>query len=169
MTGRKAGGRPRRARTSSKLRKRLNAQARQAAHRTGAAVAGAERQRAEKERQVPLFDPPAAGELPPLSLLDDPPEQKQGYSEESLEAMSRLVELKLKDFNIDVEVQVGIARVRSSRASSWIRRRASRSARSPTSRRILRARCRSSACASSRSFPASRSSVSRYRTRGASW
>ncbi|MGB5331640.1 MAG: DNA translocase FtsK 4TM domain-containing protein [Woeseiaceae bacterium] len=61
--------------------------------------------RAEKERQVPLFDPPEAGELPPLSLLDDPPDQKQGYSEESLEAMSRLVELKLKDFNIDVEVR----------------------------------------------------------------
>ena len=61
--------------------------------------------RAERERQVPLFDPPAAGELPPLSLLDDPPEQKQGYSEESLEAMSRLVELKLRDFGIEVEVK----------------------------------------------------------------
>jgi len=61
--------------------------------------------RAEKERQVPLFDPPAAGELPPLSLLDDPPPQKSGYSEESLEAMSRLVELKLKDFGVDVEVR----------------------------------------------------------------
>jgi S-DNA-T family DNA segregation ATPase FtsK/SpoIIIE len=60
--------------------------------------------RAEKERQVSLFDPPSAGELPPLSLLDDPPEQKPGYSEDSLEAMSRLVELKLKDFGIDVEV-----------------------------------------------------------------
>ena len=60
--------------------------------------------RAERERQVPLFDPPSAGELPPLSLLDDPPEQKRGYSEESLAAMSRLVELKLKDFSIDVEV-----------------------------------------------------------------
>ncbi|MGB5164134.1 MAG: DNA translocase FtsK 4TM domain-containing protein [Woeseiaceae bacterium] len=62
-------------------------------------------ERAEKERQVPLFDPPADGELPPLSLLDSPPEQKQGYSEQSLEAMSRLVELKLKDFGIDVEVR----------------------------------------------------------------
>ncbi len=61
--------------------------------------------RAEKERQVPLFEPAAAGELPPLSLLDDPPEQKQGYSKDSLEAMSRLVELKLKDFGIDVEVK----------------------------------------------------------------
>ena len=54
---------------------------------------------------MPLFDPPAAGELPPLSLLDDPPEQKAGYSNDSLEAMSRLVELKLKDFGIDVEVK----------------------------------------------------------------
>ena len=61
--------------------------------------------RAEKERQVPLFEPSESGELPPLSLLDDPPEQKQGYSKESLEAMSRLVELKLKDFGIDVEVK----------------------------------------------------------------
>jgi S-DNA-T family DNA segregation ATPase FtsK/SpoIIIE len=62
-------------------------------------------ERAEKERQVPLFDPPAEGELPALNLLDDPPEQKQGWSEDSLEAMSRLVELKLKDFGIDVEVK----------------------------------------------------------------
>jgi len=61
--------------------------------------------RAERERQVPLFDPPAAGELPPLSLLDDPPAQKQGYSEDSLEAMSRVVELKLRDFGIEVEVR----------------------------------------------------------------
>jgi S-DNA-T family DNA segregation ATPase FtsK/SpoIIIE len=60
--------------------------------------------RAERERQVPLFEPPEAGELPPLSLLDDPPVHKGGYSEESLEAMSRLVELKLLDFGIEVEV-----------------------------------------------------------------
>ena len=60
--------------------------------------------RAERERQVPLFDPPSAGELPPLSLLDDPAPATQGYSEESLDAMSRLVELKLKDFGIEVEV-----------------------------------------------------------------
>jgi DNA segregation ATPase FtsK/SpoIIIE, S-DNA-T family len=60
--------------------------------------------RAEKERQVPLFEPPSAGELPPLSLLDNPPPQQKGYSEDSLDAMSRVVELKLKDFGIDVEV-----------------------------------------------------------------
>lgn len=61
--------------------------------------------RAEKERQVPLFDPPAAGELPPLALLDDPPQQKAGYSKEALEAMSRLVEIKLRDFGVEVEVR----------------------------------------------------------------
>ncbi len=61
--------------------------------------------RAEKERQVPLFDPPAGGELPPLSLLDDPPAQTKGYSTDTLEAMSRLVELKLRDFGIEVEVK----------------------------------------------------------------
>ena len=60
--------------------------------------------RAEKERQVPMFETPNEGELPNLSLLDDPPIQEKGYSEESLEAMSRLVELKLKDFGIEVEV-----------------------------------------------------------------
>ena len=60
--------------------------------------------RAERERQVVMFEPAEAGELPPLSLLDDPQPQTQGYSEESLEAMSRLVELKLKDFGINVEV-----------------------------------------------------------------
>lgn len=60
--------------------------------------------RAEKERQVPMFDPLGDGELPPLALLDDPPPRKEGYSAESLEAMSRLVEIKLKDFGIDVSV-----------------------------------------------------------------
>ncbi|HEX5421110.1 MAG TPA: DNA translocase FtsK 4TM domain-containing protein, partial [Gammaproteobacteria bacterium] len=60
--------------------------------------------RAERERQVPLFEPVAANELPPLSLLDDPPRQEGGYSAEALEAMSRLVEIKLADFGITVEV-----------------------------------------------------------------
>jgi S-DNA-T family DNA segregation ATPase FtsK/SpoIIIE len=58
----------------------------------------------EKEKQVPLFEPPKAAELPPLSLLDDPPPREAGYSDEALEAMSRLVELKLRDFGVEVEV-----------------------------------------------------------------
>ena len=61
-------------------------------------------ERVEKERQVPLFDPPRAGELPPLSLLDDPPPREPLYSAEALEALSRLVEMKLKDFDIEAEV-----------------------------------------------------------------
>ncbi len=61
-------------------------------------------ERAEQERQVPLFDPPKAGELPPMQLLDDPPERVAAYSAEALEAMSRLVEIKLKDFGVEVEV-----------------------------------------------------------------
>jgi S-DNA-T family DNA segregation ATPase FtsK/SpoIIIE len=60
--------------------------------------------RVERERQVSLFDPPKANELPPLKLLDDPPAREPLYSAEALEALSRLVEMKLKDFGIDVEV-----------------------------------------------------------------
>ncbi len=60
--------------------------------------------RVERERQVPLFEPPKANELPPLKLLDDPPPREPLYSAEALEALSRLVEMKLKDFTIDAEV-----------------------------------------------------------------
>src|SRR6478735_6261097 len=51
-------------------------------------------ERVEKERQVPMFESSKAGELPPLKLLDDPPARESGSSQEALEAMSRLVELK---------------------------------------------------------------------------
>ncbi|MGH8177286.1 MAG: DNA translocase FtsK [Steroidobacter sp.] len=61
-------------------------------------------ERHEKERQVALFEPPTAKELPALSLLDDPPSRQVGYSAEALEAMSRLVELKLRDFGVEAEV-----------------------------------------------------------------
>ena len=60
--------------------------------------------RVERERQVPLFDPPKASELPPLQLLDDPPAREPLYSPEALEALSRLVEMKLKDFAIEAQV-----------------------------------------------------------------
>jgi len=43
--------------------------------------------------------------IPPVSLLDPPEEhQVKGYSEESLEHMSRLLEEKLADFGVSVEV-----------------------------------------------------------------
>jgi DNA segregation ATPase FtsK/SpoIIIE, S-DNA-T family len=60
--------------------------------------------RVERERQVPLFEAPKSNELPPLKLLDDPPPREQLYSSEALEALSRLVEMKLKDFAIEAEV-----------------------------------------------------------------
>ncbi|MCB1749780.1 MAG: DNA translocase FtsK 4TM domain-containing protein [Gammaproteobacteria bacterium] len=60
--------------------------------------------RLERERQEPLFERALQQGLPELALLDTPRAQGGGYSAEALEAMSRQVELKLKDFNIDVEV-----------------------------------------------------------------
>ena len=60
--------------------------------------------RVEAERQEPLFEMPAEAALPPLNLLDQPTPSQGRYSEATLEAMSRQVELKLLDFNIQVEV-----------------------------------------------------------------
>lgn len=61
--------------------------------------------RAEKERQQPLFETPVTGELPSLSLLDEASNDgPRGYSEEALESLSRLLELKLADFSIKAEV-----------------------------------------------------------------
>ncbi len=60
--------------------------------------------RVMKEKQVPLFSGDTSDPHPPLALLDEPPVAVSGYSDESLQAMSRLVELKLRDFGVDVEV-----------------------------------------------------------------
>jgi S-DNA-T family DNA segregation ATPase FtsK/SpoIIIE len=60
--------------------------------------------RVEKERQVPLFAKPPSRDLPELKLLDEPPPRPGAYSPEALDAISRLVEIKLKDFGIEVEV-----------------------------------------------------------------
>lgn len=63
-------------------------------------------QRAQKEKQGNLFKTAeVSGDLPQISLLDAPDKHdEKGYSKESLEAMSRLLELKLQDFGITVEV-----------------------------------------------------------------
>jgi len=60
--------------------------------------------REEKERQVPLFDTPVEGSLPALSLLDPAEARKADVSTSALEAISRQVELKLADFNIEAQV-----------------------------------------------------------------
>ena len=59
-----------------------------------------------REKQQPLFELPIVkGEMPPLQLLDEAVvKERPSLSTESLEAMSRLLELKLKDFGVDAEV-----------------------------------------------------------------
>ncbi|MBN7797546.1 DNA translocase FtsK 4TM domain-containing protein [Parahaliea mediterranea] len=62
-------------------------------------------ERVEKEKQQPLFDAPVTGELPHLDLLDEAHhDPDKGYSKEALEGLSKLLELKLADFNIKAEV-----------------------------------------------------------------
>lgn len=62
--------------------------------------------RVEKEKQRSLFvDTTVDGELPKIGLLDEADHSNdKGYSKESLEALSRLLELKLSDFGISAEV-----------------------------------------------------------------
>lgn len=61
--------------------------------------------RVEKERQGTLFTASSVKELPAIGLLDAWQETNDtGFSKESLEAMSKLLELKLKDFGIEIEV-----------------------------------------------------------------
>ncbi len=62
-------------------------------------------QRVVKEQQTTLFEEPLTGSLPPISLLDRADKESgKGYSRESLEAMSKQLELKLMDFGISAEV-----------------------------------------------------------------
>ncbi len=60
--------------------------------------------RVEKEKQTTLFEADPNTVLPPLSLLDEPGERVQQYSDKALEMMSRQLELKLSDFKVDVSV-----------------------------------------------------------------
>lgn len=62
-------------------------------------------ERVEREKQGNLFKVKAVDGLPALHLLDNSkPDADLGFSSDDLEAMSRLLELKLKDYNIDAEV-----------------------------------------------------------------
>jgi len=105
--------------------------------------------RVERERQVPLFDAPKSSELPALSLLDEAGPREQSYSDEALEAMSRLVELKLRDFGVEAEVVAVFPGPVITRFE------------------LRPAPCPPSVCGSWRSSPASRSSVWRFPTRNA--
>ncbi len=61
-------------------------------------------ERLDREKQIALFEAPVDSELPALRLLDPPQPHEKGYSNEALEALSRLVEIKLADFGVEVEV-----------------------------------------------------------------
>ena len=61
--------------------------------------------RLEREKQSELFENlSVTSALPGLSLLNSPEVQKAGFSQQSLETMSRLLEKKLSDFNIAADV-----------------------------------------------------------------
>jgi S-DNA-T family DNA segregation ATPase FtsK/SpoIIIE len=60
-------------------------------------------ERAQREQQIPLFKA-VSTELPSLGLLDEAVPSKTAPSQAGLEAMARQVELKLRDFGIEVEV-----------------------------------------------------------------
>jgi DNA segregation ATPase FtsK/SpoIIIE, S-DNA-T family len=61
-------------------------------------------ERAVKERQGTLFQESRPGDLPPLALLDDPPQAQEALSVETLEFTSRLIEKKLSDFGVEARV-----------------------------------------------------------------
>jgi S-DNA-T family DNA segregation ATPase FtsK/SpoIIIE len=60
--------------------------------------------RAEREKQVPLFENLPDSLLPPLGLLDAPDKNVEVMSPDTLEFTSRLIEKKLLDFGVEVKV-----------------------------------------------------------------
>ncbi len=64
----------------------------------------------KEEKQFQLFESgkinksQTTGEIPPVNLLDEIESARVGYSEESLEHLSRLLETKLAEFNVVIEV-----------------------------------------------------------------
>mgnify|MGYP001591628767 CR=1 FL=1 len=61
-------------------------------------------QRKEREKQSDMFAKTSSSLLPNLALLDPAPEHTGSYSKEALETLSRMLEVKLRDFNIEVQV-----------------------------------------------------------------
>lgn len=70
-----------------------------------AIVAVEKSERVQKEKQQLLFiEPSVTGDLPALSLLDQPGEAFETVSDETIEFTSRLIEKKLADFGVTVQV-----------------------------------------------------------------
>ncbi len=62
-------------------------------------------ERKPKAKQNEMFEMAGLGPVPHMDLLDDKSlDEESGYSAASLETMSRQLELKLKEFGVDVEV-----------------------------------------------------------------
>ncbi|MGH8674769.1 MAG: DNA translocase FtsK 4TM domain-containing protein, partial [Burkholderiales bacterium] len=61
-------------------------------------------ERVQKEKQAPLFEDLPDTPLPPIKLLDEPVRESEQVSAETLEYTSRLIEKKLSDFGISVNV-----------------------------------------------------------------
>ncbi len=61
-------------------------------------------ERAQKEKQAPLFEHLPDTPLPPLKLLDEPAKETESVGAETLEFTSRLIEKKLSDFGVAVKV-----------------------------------------------------------------
>jgi S-DNA-T family DNA segregation ATPase FtsK/SpoIIIE len=60
--------------------------------------------RAEREKQVPLFENLPDSLLPPLAVLDNAEKNVEVMSADTLEFTSRLIEKKLLDFGVEVKV-----------------------------------------------------------------
>ncbi|MBT5229212.1 MAG: DUF87 domain-containing protein [Methylococcales bacterium] len=56
------------------------------------------------QKSLNLIPKPDSAELPSVDLLDDAVETGEGYTDEELQALSELVEIKLADFGIKVDV-----------------------------------------------------------------
>lgn len=65
-------------------------------------------ERVIKEKQQPLFAELSDSELPPLALLDEAPPHIETVSADTLEYTSRLIEKKLSDFGVQVEVMAAM-------------------------------------------------------------
>ena len=98
------GQRARRARAQTVLEENIRHEARPPLRIEPKVIEIPQSERIEKEKQTILFRAPRESALPALGLLDEPRQTGAGYSAEALEAMSRQVELKLKDFGIDANV-----------------------------------------------------------------
>ncbi len=64
----------------------------------------AKSERVIREKQVPLFLELPDTPLPPLALLDEPTPEREPASAATLDYTSRLIERKLKDFGVEVQV-----------------------------------------------------------------